>query len=264
MPTKVRKTFQFDSPAGHWQRNTITDQRTAQVNVRIDEERVTFTVVASYGGQPVTTTIEADYSVNKESLLYGVVTSSDTQLPEGAKALPLGVTWPEEDQLFSFRFRVDGDTLTVKDVRFPGLPKDAAQELADTFGGRYGVAPPAASVPQVPGAPTRPMRSVPKKSKSAPTPELKQDAPLPVITPSFDPVTPTLPIPSGTAPLPTLPPGGPAPSIPPVGPGPGAPTGPTVPTPSAPSLPDPVSPATGPGGAPSGPPTPPTPSGPGM
>lgn len=234
LPAKARKTFQFDSPAGHWQRSTAGDKRKAQINIHIDDERVAFTIVATYGGDPVTTTIQADYSVNKESLLYGVVTSADTQLPEGANAPPLGVTWPEEDQLFSFRFRVDGDTLTVKDVRFPGLSKEAAEDMANTFGGRYGIAPPTSS-PQIPTAPTRPMRSLPKKPKQPAT----ETPPLPYSIPSVDPVTPTLPplptAPGGNIPSPTPIPSSPPPSSPPAGPG-GPPTPGTIPPSGSPGL----------------------------
>src|SRR5262249_25795695 len=70
---------------------------------------------------------DADFSVTKDSLLYGVVTATRHQVKDGGQA-------PGEDDTFSFRFRVDGDELSVRGVRGHGLD---GPEVKKWIEGRY-------------------------------------------------------------------------------------------------------------------------------
>jgi hypothetical protein len=58
-------------------------------------------------------TIQADYSITKEGVLYAVITKVETNLAENK---------PVKDDTFSFRYLVDGDELQVKGIK--GKPFD--------------------------------------------------------------------------------------------------------------------------------------------
>ena len=85
--------------------------------------------------------LRADYSTTKDSILYGVVTnvsmSAEKKDADAAKeemALQKDLMdWP-----FSIRFRVDGDTLTIKDIKaaFPADRKEL-NENAGLLVGSY-------------------------------------------------------------------------------------------------------------------------------
>lgn len=216
---KAGKTFQVETPAGGWAREggngTSGPDR---VSLHFDGDRITFAVTTAVQKEVVRHVVEADYSVNKESLVFGIVTASELQVSEANNA-PGGATGlaVAEDQLFSFRFRLDGDTLTIKDVRLPGLPAPDEGEVAATLAGRYTVGPDAAAVLK----PEKGMRTVPRRGPSEPpvvvepgfirpsapeprpTPELA-DAPTPEVT--LPPADPPLPAKPRTKPKTTPPP----------------------------------------------------------
>jgi hypothetical protein len=73
--------------------------------------------------------LEGDHRVTKDSILFGIVTSVESHgagvFGESGKAI-----WAlPVDTLFSWHFRVDGDTLTVKDAR----PETPSFDLAGRF-----------------------------------------------------------------------------------------------------------------------------------
>lgn len=133
---------------GAWER-TADDQKLL-LNIEGNHLRITLT---GKDAKPLYL-FEADYGVTKDSILFGIVTSVEPLAPPvagpgragppgsgptpggpgvggppglapPAADLPLGAVGREVvaiDDLFSFRFRVDGDILTVKDVRLKGGP----------------------------------------------------------------------------------------------------------------------------------------------
>jgi hypothetical protein len=84
--------------------------------------------------------LEGDYSVTKDSMVFGVITKVTTySMPAKEKA---GL--PEEDDTFSFRFRVDDDELNIKALRGKGF------DLLQSGVGRYRKkTEPAPRIPQI-------------------------------------------------------------------------------------------------------------------
>jgi hypothetical protein len=68
--------------------------------------------------------INAEYSVSKDNIVYALITRIDHGTTEAR--------FPEEDDTFSFRFRLDEDSLTVKDLKGKGF-----EELKRAAQGRY-------------------------------------------------------------------------------------------------------------------------------
>ncbi|MDB5309555.1 MAG: sigW 3 [Gemmataceae bacterium] len=102
---------------------TFTENRLHLVaTVRID--KVSFTVSA-----------DADYTMNRESMVYGIITGADVSGPfdadEGAEiALIAGAA---TDMPFAFRVRADEDAITIKDIKFGPF---GSPLLAEVFGGK--------------------------------------------------------------------------------------------------------------------------------
>jgi hypothetical protein len=110
------------------------------MTLKIDEDRLTVVSEQAGGNQRVTITAEADYAINKESTLYGVITSVDVDGTIPEKDL---LTYEQAGigQPFAVRFRLDGDSLTLKDFRGFGIGVDShnndlAAQVA-IFLGRY-------------------------------------------------------------------------------------------------------------------------------
>jgi hypothetical protein len=79
-------------------------------------------------GTTVSVTLEGDYSVTKDSIVYGIVTKV-TLTHSGGTPKPTG--FPEEDDTFSFRFRVDDNEMNIRGLKGKGF------EELKTGEGRY-------------------------------------------------------------------------------------------------------------------------------
>ena len=79
----------------------------------------------------VTVTADADYSINRESMVYGVVNSAEVtgpfDLEEAAEVAWLAAA--ANDMPFAFRIRVDDDAIVVKDVRFGAIGSPAFMQV---------------------------------------------------------------------------------------------------------------------------------------
>jgi hypothetical protein len=138
-PKKSRE-FVVTRPVGTWVREIVADGASIRMALKIDEDRLTVMTEQASGNQRVTISAEADYAINKESTLYGVITSVDVDGTVGDQEL-LKMEQVGIGQPFAVRFRLDGDSLTLKDFRGFGAGVDmnnndvAAQ--ASLFLGRY-------------------------------------------------------------------------------------------------------------------------------
>ena len=137
------KQYVVSRPVGKWSREVVppngNGEDVMRVSVHFEEDRLAIRVLASVERQPVETVLEADYSITRDSVVFGVVTGVDIRVPAGMR-VPAGAAGEEEqfvDQPFSFRFRVDDGTLTVKDFRMPGVNKQGDAGLGQVLGGRY-------------------------------------------------------------------------------------------------------------------------------
>jgi RNA polymerase sigma factor (sigma-70 family) len=113
-------------PLGTWER----DSGPYHLRLRVDNDRLFATLSFTAENKPVSVTLEADYGVTTDSLLYGVVTSVE----EGSAAERDRVCSDFIDQPFSAHFRVGGGSLTVKNLKFMGGKGGA---LAEVIHGRY-------------------------------------------------------------------------------------------------------------------------------
>jgi hypothetical protein len=117
---------QAQRPVGVWQRQAGS----YRLRLRVDHDHVCATLVDMAREKPLWATLEADYGVTTDSVLYGVITSVEASSTTGRT--PKGNDWM--DQPFSVHFRVDDHGLTVKNLKFMG---GQGGDLADVIQGRY-------------------------------------------------------------------------------------------------------------------------------
>jgi RNA polymerase sigma factor (sigma-70 family) len=100
-------------PVGEWERTVGRDR----VTLRIQADHLSGTCTIGEGGERFTLRARADYSVTKDSDLFGVFT--DIEAPDDEED---GLEAEEYlEQPFSFRYRVDDDVLVIKDIKFAGM-----------------------------------------------------------------------------------------------------------------------------------------------
>jgi hypothetical protein len=109
-------------PLGVWERVLQKDDEAGKVTFYILPQRIHWTIVDAKTRAGLL--LSGDYSVTKDSVLYGVLSSVEPYVD--------GKTDIDPDQMFRFRFRIDGEYLTVKDFNMPGQ-SDAKVLMA----GRY-------------------------------------------------------------------------------------------------------------------------------
>lgn len=144
-------------------------------------------------------TLEADYAMNAESLVFGVITAAEVQgsfPPDGAAEAAL-IAGAATDVPFTFRVRVEDDAVAVKDIRFGAFGSTAFVKAIEALssddegihmvlamlGGKYRAdpnpthpAPPAGPAP----APAAPNRNRSRTSRSDAGPGVVPGPVLPV------------------------------------------------------------------------------------
>ncbi len=114
-------------PVGVWQREVGP----FQFQVRIEADRLYASFVNTDKDERLHINLEADYSVTRDYVLYGVITGIE-QPDDPEEETEQNQTL---DHPFSLRYRIDGDVLTVKDVKF-GAWRSDDKELK-LIAGRY-------------------------------------------------------------------------------------------------------------------------------
>ncbi|HUR53781.1 MAG TPA: hypothetical protein VMZ71_06600, partial [Gemmataceae bacterium] len=184
-PLGAGKTFVISRPVGTWTREVADADATHRVTAKFEDDRLTIRFTQTDGKETVETVLDADYSITRDSVVFGVVTGFDTTATAGANAANRDEL---TDQPFSFRFRVDNGVLTVKDIRMPGVKENSG--VAELLLGRFATAAEGAADKLPPAGPAKP-KLLPRRG---PTP--------PAIIPSPN-IPPTL-IPGGSSsPAPT-------------------------------------------------------------
>ena len=118
-------------PLGTW----VRDAGPLTVRLTFADDRLTGEATLDHEGERVTVSFDADYAVNREGLLYGVVTGVDADDLEGAAFAQMFA-----GHSFSLRCRCDGDVLSVREVKFCGSglkEDDEVTQLALGAAGRY-------------------------------------------------------------------------------------------------------------------------------
>lgn len=108
------RTEETNRPLGTWEKEVGPYHFT----LRIEADRLYATYVGADKEKKFNIALDADYSVTKDNVLYGVITGTDLEGDDFAKESRELAQLP--DQPFSFRYRVDGNVLTVK-VLYLGL-----------------------------------------------------------------------------------------------------------------------------------------------
>lgn len=196
---KKSREFVVTGPAGTWIRELSMNGASMRFTMHFQEDRMLCIVEQAGSGMAVTFTVEADYSINKESTVYGVITSLDVELPQHGKnddefKQLLAIETIAVGQPFAFQFRQDAGSLTVKHFRGfgIGMAEKADGELsmlAAAISGRYTNANAQRQGP-APRPTTRPLPRVPNR---APAPALSSDplvAPGSPASPLGEPVLP--------------------------------------------------------------------------
>jgi RNA polymerase sigma factor (sigma-70 family) len=127
------RDYEPPRPLGEWE-HVVGQNR---VTLRIQANGLSGTLALVENGQHVTYNARGDYSVTKDSILYGVLTdvdcNEDSEETEEASIFL--------DQPFCFRFRVDDNVLIIKDVKFAGMDLEDGgknkDEILLTLQGRY-------------------------------------------------------------------------------------------------------------------------------
>jgi hypothetical protein len=125
-------------PVGKW----VRESGPVRIALHFTEDRLTVTAALpnpddEAATPTLTVTADADYSVNRDGVLYGVITGFDCDHPEAAVYQSLA------GHTFSARCRVDGGVLAVRDVKFLGSGvlfqgnDDGASMIVLGVAGRY-------------------------------------------------------------------------------------------------------------------------------
>jgi hypothetical protein len=169
-PVGKAKEFVVTRPTGTWVREVPGFGRTT---LRFEEDRLYATGELAVDGGRLTLSVEADYAINKESMVFGVITGVECDDAEEGLELEMMLT----GQPFAFRYRADGDTLTVKDPKGVGYGLEGADEPDEVVllvAGRYVAADENRAAP----APRAPVKPAPRnKTGTGRKPFQRQDAP---------------------------------------------------------------------------------------
>ena len=180
------KHYTVSRPVGSWHRSSGDHTFT----LKFDADRLVATNQVGTENGPVTVTVEADYSISRDGVVFGYITGID--YPEGAANLGAYIDSP-----FSFRFRADDKVLTIKDVKLGGAKADPrhADDAILFVPGRYGDQPPAVRPKEMATTPRADPRFRPTPTpRSVPAPTPRPDTPGPKTAPR-----PTVPPPAAGA-----------------------------------------------------------------
>ncbi|HVK09553.1 MAG TPA: glutamate--tRNA ligase family protein, partial [Gemmataceae bacterium] len=236
-------------PVGKW----VRESGPVRIAMHFTEDRLTVTAtVPNPDGEAATPTLtvtaDADYSVNSDGVLYGVITGFDCDHPEAAVYQCLA------GHTFSARCRVDGSVLAVRDVKFLGSgvlfqgKDDGVSMIVLGVAGRYEKDDGSKPAVRTPAKP----RPTPAGARRIVPPQPVAVRQIVGVTPDGQPIervgidfNPPLPAPPVIDPAAALPPPLPAPAVnvtEPILPAAPAPAPAMIPPPQPPSPPAPSGP----------------------
>jgi RNA polymerase sigma factor (sigma-70 family) len=117
------------------------------------ETRLHIRAAVSLDGFTFTLTADADYSVNRESMVYGIITEVDVNnIGGGDEAAELALlAGMATDIPFAFRIRVEDESIVIKDIKFGPLGSplfaelvgkdNEAKQILSLIGGKYKIDP---------------------------------------------------------------------------------------------------------------------------
>jgi hypothetical protein len=141
--------FTISKPVGTWVREADVSNATCRLVLTVTDDRLTLKVDLKNGHQTSALRLDADYAINKESCLFGVIDSCDATSSHTNDTSELAKV---SGQPFSVRFRAEGDGLTLKDFKGfgVGMVETASKEMAPVLAvlcGRYTKVDPSKPLP---------------------------------------------------------------------------------------------------------------------
>ena len=105
----------LDAVVGTWEK--VADS--LRITLQIGTGQLRMWVVSEKDRKQQLAMVDAEYSMTKDGILYGIVSSIEmAEATEPVPASRIHEPMLSADTLFSFRFRLDDEVLTIKDVRF--------------------------------------------------------------------------------------------------------------------------------------------------
>jgi len=127
-PGSRSNKFTITKPVGTWVRDVQLKEGAIRVHLTITDDRVVLKAELTDGKDIATVRFDADYAINKESCLFGVLDTFDTDQPISGQA---GNLPSLSGQPFAVRFRTDDKTLSVKE--FKGFGVGLTESLDDNM-----------------------------------------------------------------------------------------------------------------------------------
>jgi hypothetical protein len=139
-------------PVGTWTREAKGGADVVcRLQLTITDDRLTLTAESKNADRPETVRLDADYGINKESVLFGVIDTFEGTSPRASEE-DFAVLTKLAGQPFSVRFRVEDGVLTLKE--FKGMGVGLGEDRKDAQGavamvcGRYTKSEPTHLSPQ--------------------------------------------------------------------------------------------------------------------
>jgi RNA polymerase sigma factor (sigma-70 family) len=130
-PRAVARTEETNRPLGTWEKQVGPYRAT----LRIEADRLYLTARVDDKGEKIGYILEAEYSVTKDNVLYGVLTGVDVEATEATDNETAALS-QFLDSPFSLHYRVDGNALTLKNVNL-GVIHDKDLRKEDMLAGRW-------------------------------------------------------------------------------------------------------------------------------
>lgn len=112
--------FTVTKPVGTWARDVNMGEANCRFTLKFTDSRLTLHIDVVSDRVMFNGRVDVDYSINKESVLFGVIDSCDVK-SEKLEADALKQFAKFSGQPFAVRFRVEDDGLTVKDFKGLGV-----------------------------------------------------------------------------------------------------------------------------------------------
>jgi hypothetical protein len=129
MPKCSAMAVEMKGPAGCWER-VVGPYKFV---LRFEGDRLFGTCTYREDKDTTTVMVEADYGVTRDSVLFGALTG--VEIPSDPEAEVEASTMI--DHAFSLRYRLDGDVLTIKDVKFDLVKDNGGDFKPALLIGRY-------------------------------------------------------------------------------------------------------------------------------
>lgn len=186
--------FTVSRPVGTWAREVVQGELTTRLTLKFDNDRLKGTAELTDGKQKYSVALDADYAINGESTVFGVLSGIDAgELPDGIDESAHALV----GQPFAFRYRISDGYLTVKEFKGLGVGLGPQvdpdiRKMTSTLCGRYVEIDPAKpNARPVPRTVVKPGGGPSSDSNPIPPPTVAPNSSSPPVGESLLPPQPT-------------------------------------------------------------------------